>query len=389
MRIFPVGSLLSIACLIAPWAHAQPSEQPPRASASISRHHTSNALDLPIALPDWYTLLRGSINETVEHELGSTRFSGEFQLRAFDTYDHEDDAAGGISVSSTLRASDTLELRGTLSLGLMSEGDELVVGNAILGMRTRRATLAAAIQAGLQLSPETVLVLEGSGMREQSGRTRFQDALLAPVKLDPTRHRVRLSATLTQMRGRFSHGLFAAAGIVQSDPIGLLPQFRTADYSARLHGRYATPAGFVASGSLGVEVLTLLGTSFRQVRAAYEVAAETPVAAAFSLRGALKAGYDFSSRDDPLAVWVQRYQAEAQYQANAVLRFGAGLFIERRENIGLETRERLRGVYGEAVWEALERVAVTFRVDGSRRATVGGNDARRNVDIQLSLSAEL
>lgn len=390
MRLFTLGPLLSATyVLIVPFAQAQSSEQPPAASASISRHHTSNALDLPVALPDWYTLLRGSISETVEHELGSTRFSGELQLRKFDTYDHEDDAAGGISVSTTMRLSETVELRGTLSLGLVSEGDELVIGNAILGMRTRRATAAAAVQTGFQLSPETVLVLDGSVIREQSGKTRFQDDVLVPMKLDPTRDSARFSATLTRTQGSFSYGLFTVAGLVRSEPIGGLPQLRTADYGARLHARYASPEGFIASGSFGIEALSLLGTAFRQTRAAYEIKAETPLAAAFSLRGAIKAGYDLSSRDDPLAVWVRRYQAEAQYQANAVLRFGAGIFVERRDNIGFETRERLRGIYGEAVWQALERVAVTFRIDGTRRATVGADDARRAMDIQLGLSAEL
>ena len=389
MRLFQTGTFFSAACILTASAHAQPTEQLSQATASVSRHFSSNALDLPTSLPDWYTQLRGSVSEIVAHDLGSTRVSGEFNLRKFDTYSHEDDAAGGLSLATTLRPTNSLELRGTLSLGLVSEGDELVAGNAMVGMRTLRTTSAMALQAGMQLSPATVLVLEGSAMHERSGKTRFKGGLLPPTRLDPTRDRGRLSTTLTQTQGSFSYGLYAAAGIVRSAPIGLLPALRTADYAARLHARYASPEGFSLSGSAGIEVLNLLGTSFRQARAAYEFSVETPLATAFSLRGALKAGYDLSTRDDPLAVWVRRFQAEAQYQANAVLRFGAGIFLEGRENIGLETRERLRGIYGEAVWQAFEKVALTFRVDGTRRATVGFDDARRSIDIQLGISTEL
>ena len=389
MRLFPVVPLVSFVTALATQAPAQEQATATKATLSLSRHHTTNALDSPLALNDWYSLLRGSIEKALEHDMGSTRIAGEFELRHFDTYDFEDDASAALSVSTTIRASETLELRSTLSLGLVSEGDDLAIGDVVVGMRTRRATFAASLQAGLRLSPDTILVLESAASREKPGKTRFQADVLAPVNLESTRDRIRFAATLTRTHGSFSYGVFGAAGLLRTDPIGLLPQLRIADYGARLHGRIATETGAVLSGAIGIEALKLLDAPFSQTRLSYDLAAETPLPAGLSLRGSLKAGYDLASKDDPLAVWVRRYQAETGYRATAVLRFGAGIFIERRDNIGLETTERLRGIYGEAVWQAREQLAVTLRVDSTKRAFEGLDFERRAIEVQLGLSAKL
>src|SRR5690606_33343940 len=87
-----------------------------KATFTLARHHTTNALDGPLALADWYTQLRGALEHTVAHDLGSTKLTADMELRRFDTYDFEDDATFGIGAETTARVSDTLELRGTLSV---------------------------------------------------------------------------------------------------------------------------------------------------------------------------------------------------------------------------------------------------------------------------------
>src|SRR5690606_14393457 len=101
----------------------------------------------------------------------------DMELRRFDTYDIEDDAAFGIGAETTIRASDTLELRGTMSVRTISDGDDIAVEDLILGTRTRKTVLAGAFQAGRLLAPDTVLVLEAAAAREFAGRTHFQDGL--------------------------------------------------------------------------------------------------------------------------------------------------------------------------------------------------------------------
>lgn len=391
MRSFPALPLFLLAAAFAapvPASDGDPAA-PARASLSLSRHHTTNALDSTLALSDWYTLLRGGVERTFEHEIGATRLAGEFELRRFDTYAFEDDAAAGLSVTTTLRPSAALELRGTLSLGLVSEGDDLAVGDVLLATRTRRATFAAAVQAGLRLSADTVLVLDAGADRERPAGTLLPGSGLGPVRLEPRRDRVRLAATLTRTHGPVAYGALVAAGLLRTGPVGLLPQLRIADYGARLHLRITAANGAALSASAGIEALALAGGPLLQVRPAYELAAETPLPAGFSIRGALAAAYDRTSKDDPLAVRVRRYQAEAGWRAAAVLRFGAGLYVERRDNVGLGTRERRRGVYGEAVWQARERLAVTLRVDATRHAFQGLDARRRAVDIRLGLDARL
>lgn len=385
MRLLPVIAASAAILLATPPARAGGVE----AQATLSRHHTTNALDSTVALADRYSVLRGSIAHTLPHGLGSTRIAADFDLRRYDTYDIEDDAAAGVSVTTTLRPSETLELRGTLSATLSSEGDELMVGDAIVGMHTSKAIVAAGLQAGLKLSPDTVLVLEGAASRDRSGDTRFQDDVFLPQRLEPRRDAVRLAGTLTRTQGMFGYGMSGAAGLRRAEPIGFLPRLTMLDHALKLRGNLTFANGAKIAAEAGIETLELLDTSFRQARAAYELAAETPLFAGLSLRGMLKSGYDLATTDDPIAVRARRIEAEAAWQSTAALRFGAGVFVERRENVGLGTRERLRGLYAEAAWQAHERLSVLLRIDATRRMLEGLGLERRALDIQLALSTRL
>ncbi|MEO3385532.1 hypothetical protein [Mesorhizobium sp. CAU 1741] len=358
-------------------------------SITLSRHHTTNALDAPLALEDWYTTLRGSVETSLSHEIGTTTITADGQFLRYDTYDIENDVAAGIGAETTMAISERVELRGTFSLNVVDEGDELDLGDVLLGIRTRKTIFAAGLQGGFRLSPDTILALEGALSRELPGKTRFEQDVIAPTRLDPVRDRLRIGAALTQTSGRFTYGVLGASGLMRSDPLGLLPELMVLDYKLALQGGVTFENGARVAASVGMHGLRLLDSEIGELRASYEIAAETPLPAGFSLRGIVSAGYDAKSNDDPVATWARRLEVEAGYKPGLPVSFGLGLYLEERENIGLETNESARGVYTEAVWQAREDMSLTFRVDASRKRLEPMGPERKAVDIHLALNAKL
>ena len=390
MRVIPalVGSL--VAGLHATDAGAgEAGRQPPKASVSLARHHTTNALDAPHALRDWYTVLRGSLEDTLTHDLGTTRFAAEFDLRRFDTYAIEDDFALAAVAETTARPSEALELRGTLSLHLSDEGDDLALGKTVVGTRTGQAILSAAAQAGLRLAPDTTLVVEGLVSREIAGNTRFERHLLPALKLEPDRTRLGVGATLTRSLGPFSYGANGAAAWRHSEPAGIYSRIAIAEYTARLLGTLKLPGGATVGAAAGVQMLHLTSASFRQMRPTYELAAALPLPAGFSLNASLRGAYDTRTRDDPVAARLQRAEVEAGYQASPTVRLGTGVFAEERENLALGYETTARGLYGQAAWQPWEHTEITVRVDAVRRTQSVPALKWRAIDAQVAISRKL
>ena len=360
-----------------------------KASAELSRHHTTNALDGPLAVADWYTQLRGALEETLVHELGATRIAAEFQVRRYDRVSIEDDAAVSALVETTARVSERLELRGTLSLRAVEEGDDLPLGALVIGMRSGRIVAAAALQAGLRLSPDTTLVVEAAASRDMPRDTHFEDDILPAARLEPLRERLRAAATLTRTEGAFGYGLFAGAGLMRARALGLVPALDVADYTIRVHSVLKQDGGLTLAAAAGLAVLDVPSASFRDIRPTYELSAALPLARRLTLRGALKAAYDMASNDDPVAVWLRRVEAEAVFAAGPRLTFAAGIFRQERDFIGLGGGETGRGLYGEAAWQAHERLALVLRVDATRHVLVPLGIGRRAIDAQIALRANL
>lgn len=360
-----------------------------KATLTLSRHYTTNALDSPIAVEDWYTVLRGTLDSSIRHDAGTTRISAEIQQKRFDTIDIENDIAASLGLDTTVAVSDRLELRGTLSAKLAEEGDELLIEDFLLGIRTRKTVLSAGLQAGILVAPQTALVLEGALTREIPTLTRFEDGLLPPVQLDPVRDRIRGGAKITRTRDGLSYGAYATAGLMRSAPVGILPELRVADYAAGGHAGISFANDATIAASLGMHGLSLLDTALREFRPAYEVAAALPLPLGFSLRGMLKAGYDHASNDDPVALWVQRIEAEAGYEPTELMRLSAGVFRERRDSIALQSREDGRGFYAEAVWQTSPRATLTLRMDSTRKRIAELELERRTVDVRLAVNMKL
>lgn len=361
----------------------------PRASVSLARHATTNALDGPLLRGDRYTVLRGSLEDTLAHDLGSTRFALEFDARRFDAYRIEDDVVVAAVAETTGRVSERFELRGTLSARLSDEGDDLTLGRAVLGTRIGMALLTASTQAGIRLAPDTTLVVEGAVSREIAGKTRFERHLIAPLRLEPDRTRLELASTLTRMRGPYAYGANAAARWRRAAAAGVLRQITIAEYTARLLGTVTFGEGGTLGAAAGMQMLRLTDGIFRQVRPTYEMTAALPLSAVLSLSGSLKGAYDIASRDDPVASWVRNGQAGASFRASPVLRFGTGVFAERRTNLALGNMTTARGVYGLAAWLPQEKLELIFRLDFTRKTQTAPHLKWRAVDAQVAITRKL
>jgi hypothetical protein len=356
---------------------------------TLSRHHTTNVLDSPLARADWYTLLRGALEETVTHDHGATRLMAHVDLRRHDLYAIEDDAALALAAETTLRVSEALELRGTLSLRLVEEGDEMAVADTFIGIRTRRAVPAMQLQAGWKLTPDTTLVVEAAAARDMPGLTRFEAGLLPDTRLEPVRERLRLAATLTRSAGALSYGAMAGTGFTRAHAVGDLPRLDIHDHTVKVLAQLTVPEGPTLAAAAGLQMLALPAASFREIRPTWEVAALVPLAGRLSLRGSFKGAYDMTSNDDPVAVWMRRLEFVAGYRVHPALTLGAGVFSQRRDFLGVGTAEKSRGAYGEAVWQAHEKLALTLRLDATRTTLLPFGIERRGLDAHLAVKTEL
>lgn len=356
---------------------------------TLARHHTTNVLDSPLALAEWYTVLRGALEETLAHERGATRITAQFDLRRHDTYTIEDDFALALAAETTLRVSEALELRGTLSLRLADEGDDMPVGDGFIGIRTLRAVPTVQLQAGLRLAPDTTLMVEATASRDMPGRARFEAGLLPDTRLEPVRERLRLAATLSHDEGMLSYGVTAATGYTRAHAAAGLPQLDIHDHTLKVLAQLTVPEGPTLAAAAGLQMLAMPAASFREIRPTWEVAAQVPLAGRLSLRGSFKGAYDMMSNDDPVAVWLRRLEFVAGYRIHPALTLGTGIFSQRRDFLGLGTAETSRGAYGEAIWQAREKLAVTLRLDATRTTLWPFAVERRGLDAHLAVRTEL
>lgn len=374
--------------LLATAARAGEAAETGKATVTLARHFTTNALDGPVAIADWYTHLRGTLTRTVSHGPGDTTLSAGLDIRRYDTLAIENDAALTLGTETALRLSESVELRGTLALRLVDDGDDIAVGDLIIGTRTPRATLSGGLQAGIRLAPGTVLVMEGSASREHVGRARFEDGIAPPERLEPNRTRLRAGAGLTATRGGFSYRVAVAGGLMRSDESPLLAGFDRLDAAARMLGAATFGKGAAISAELGVETITVAGIH-SATRPAYAVAVSAPLGDTLSLRASLRAGYDLASTDDPLVVWARRLELEAGYQPSPALRIGIGAFDELREFTAYGTRENGRGAYAELAWTGHGTVTVLLRIDAAKRRLMPLDLPRDSIEVKAALTAAL
>jgi len=357
------------------------------ASVTLERHATSNALDGPVSLFDWYSLLRGSVETNWTGNSSSLKLGLEAETTLFDAYSFENDHAVALAAVATRKLSTTVEIRGTLSIRHASEGDDLIIGSAILPIRTDTTTVTVAGEAGVDLGDGYALILGVVASRDKAGPTRFAGGLSAELEPDTTR--LGASATLKRTVGTFGTAVTASFRATRPDLTGGAVVALTAgEIALRTELRRSLPTGFEIAAAFGAAWLKDAAGLYDEVRPVYELTVKAPLGRA-ELRGSLFGRYELADTDDPLASFVQRGELTLGYRLTEKLGIGSGMFAELKENLLAGYDERSWGVFGEGGWTVSPKLTLLVRIEYDRtRYTVIGVD-ERTIDAFVRMRAEL
>jgi hypothetical protein len=364
---------------------------PPRlASLSIERHFTTNALNSDHAVSDWYTLLRGSLQREWGDADGNATLSAEFQASRYDTMEIEDDRALALTAQVFRRLQPGLELRGTLTYRVSSDGDDLAVGPLTLGTRSPKQVFGARAQLGIDLGNATSLVLEAGDGFEDVGRSRFGQGVLPPAQLDADRNRLQLGFRLARAPGRLTFGASGSALLVSVEQLGSPPvAIGFQRYGLRGELGWTGADGSTLGVAAGAESLRAEHGLYSRVRPTWQVAFKKPLPHGFELRGSYCGRFEDVDSDDPLASWLQRAEMEAGLKLGADLALSGGLFWQEKENLLFENRERSHGLYGEASYPLTRSTAVVLRVEVSKTFKTVLDAREDTVDMFLGWQARI
>ena len=362
----------------------------PAFASSIERHWTSNALDSDTAVSDWYTLLRGSLERQWGDAAANVKLGGEFQATRHDTVSIENDRALALSAQAFRQLDSGLELRGSLTYRLSSEGDDLSIGPLTLGMRTQKQVFGVAGQVGIDLGNATSLILDVADSFETTGPTHFQGDLLLPARLDPDLNRFQLGARVTRTLGQFAVGASGSALLMSVEDLGNPPvALSLSQYTLRGEAALTGADGSTVGMAAGGEFLRGAQDIYSRLRPTWQLTVTKPLPYDLELRGTCFGRYETADSDDPLASWVRRAELELGTRVREDFAVSSGVFAEAKENLLFENVERSRGVYAEASYAMNRSNALVFRVDFSRTFKTVIDVRESTVDAFVGLRTRL
>jgi len=374
--------------LLSPVQAAEPEASGRKISFSFERHYTANAFDSIYPFADWYGLLRGSVEQQVA--VGATRltFGGMLEAKAFDTYDIEDDRVLALSVAAERKIGDKLELRGSVGWRIADEGDDLVVKDTIIGLRTATETFVATAQLGADLGHGWALILDAGASRDTPRKTRFEADVVEPILLNPRKDRAELGLRLGHSQGNLTlAGAAGAEWVLAGRQTDAPLRFELARYRAAAEAKYAVER-LTLTGSAGLAHLSGLRGALSSTRPVYALAAEFAPIARLTLRASLTAGFDTRNTDDPVASWLERQEVEARLSVREKLSLGIGLYNSWREYLTLGGGEKAYGLYAETSYQLSKPVTVVLRVEHGRATYEDGSHTPR-FDAGLALRAAM
>jgi hypothetical protein len=364
--------------------------QTAKITAAVERHFTTNALDSDHAVSDWYTLLRGSLQREWGDTDATVTLGAEVEATRHDTVRIEDDRALTLSAQAFRRLRPGLELRGTLTYRISSEGDDFAIGPLTLGTRTAKQVFGASGQVGIDLGDATSLILEVGDSFEMIGNSHFKPALLSPVQLDADRNRLQAGFRLARALGRFTIGASGSALLVSVQQLGSPPvAVGFQRYSLRGEFAWTGADGSSAGVAAGAEFLRATDGLYGAIRPAWQIAFKKALPRNFELRGTYCGRFEDIDSDDPLASWLQRAELEAGWKAGAKLALSAGLFWQDKRNLLFENTERSHGVYAEAAYRLTPSTQAVLRLDASRTFKSVLETREDTIDVFLGWRASL
>lgn len=380
---------VAAAAAATPTLAAEPAATQVSTQFSVERRYTTNALDRVEALPDWITSLRGGVSAVIPHEQGALRLSLEAEQSAHDRFAIENDSALRLALANESKVAERLSLGVEASLSLASDGDNLDLDGAILGIRTRTISGAVALKAGYALSEEWALSGELSASRAAPGRASFEAGIVEPLQLSPRRDAVGAGLRLAHTGERVTYAAAAGAelrhvGTPEDGPFDFTHwrQFARVEAAAKL-------AGFDLSAAVGAERLHGIGGALDEIRPSLAASAAYTFANGATVRGALGAGLDLSGNDDPLAAWVRRAEVHVSVPLGTRVVLSAGVNAFQREYMLLGYEEQGYGGFASGRFDLGHGLALTAEVGAESRRALPDGDVVAALDASLALSMAL
>lgn len=383
---FCIGGLAVFALATA--AQAEPAK--PFTTATIERHWTSNALDSDRSVPDWLTLLRGSLERQWGDADANVGIGAAFEATQHDRLAIEDDKALSVSAHAFRRLSPKLELRGSLGYRAISNGDDLDLGALVIGTRALKQQLNAQAQLGIALDHSTALILEASESFEATGLTRFENDLLPATRLDPDTNRLELLARVTRTVGTFAFGGSFSTLVKSVEPLGFPPvalPFTRAAAKAELVVQLENGASL--GSAFGLEWLRGTQDIYSEIKPTWQIRGTQSLPHGFELRGAWFGQYETTDSDDPLASWLNRAELELGWKISERFALASGVFCELKQNLLFENEERSSGLYAEATYALNKPLKAVLRVDLSRTFKTVIDVEENTIDAFVGLSANI
>ncbi len=377
--------------LLAGYGHDALAAEAQKAEFSAARTFTTNVLDSPVAISDWYTALRGTIEMPVAHDHGETRLTIGLEGRLHDQVAIRDTASAAVSLQSTLRPTDRLELRGTLGFSGGSDGDTLDLGGLFLGTRTPRAAASIGLEAGYRIDPTLVLLAEVGATSQRFGKARFQDDLLLPEQLEPDRNLRRAALAARKSFGPYAAGLSASLEDRLVATLGDPPvRLSSRRIGIEATAAYTGSAGAAIEVGLGAQHLADEEALFADWRPALRAGFTLPVVQTpLELRGSARLGFETAETDDPLGSWIARAELAFAYRLAEPIVAAGGVALEKRENLLLENEERRLGLHGEVTFNASKASDLVLRLDWLRSKATIIEERKERFDILLGLRTRL
>jgi hypothetical protein len=373
---------------LATTAQAEPTK--PFTATTVERHWTSNALDSDRSVPDWLTLLRGSL----EHQWGdadaNVGIGAAFEATRHDHVANEDDTALSMSAHAFHRLSPTLELRGSLGYRAISNGDDLDLGAIVIGTRALKQQLNAQTQLGIALDRNTALILEASESFETTGLTRFENDLLQATRLDPDTNRLELLARVTRTVGTLAFGGTFSTLVMSVEPLGF-PQVSLSFTLAAAKAEFVVQLenGASLATAFGLEWLRGTQEIYSEIKPTWQIRGTQPLPHGFELRGSWFGHYETTDSDDPLASWLNRAELELGWKISERFALASGTFCELKQNLLFKNEERSRGLYAEAAYAFNKPFKAVVRVDLSRTFKTVIDVEENTIDAFIGLSADI
>lgn len=383
---FYFGALAVFAIITA--AQAEPAK--PFSATTVERHWTSNALDGGRSVPDWITLLRGSLERQWGDADANVGIATAFEATRHDRVAIEDDTALSMSAHAFRRLSPKLELRGSLGYRAISNGDDLDLGAIVIGTRALKQQLNAQAQLGIALDRSTALIFEASESFETTGLTRFENDLLPATRLDPDTNRLEFLARVTRTVGTLAFGGSFSTLVMSVEPLGFPPvslPFTLAAAKAELVVQLENGASL--GSAFGLEWLRGTQDIYSETRPTWQIRGTQPLPHGFELRGAWFGQYETTDSDDPLASWLNRAELELGWKISERFALASGVFCELKQNLLFENEERSRGLYAEATYALNKPLKAVLRVDLSRTFKTVIDVEENTIDAFVGLSANI